>query len=102
MSTTPPHTTKPTLQFDWQDWLPGVEGSDLTDAQKREMIEALWSIVIAFVDLGWEVGNAPTETGGQTIDLCAALRAAVVHSKEQLTTHHSARRTAVGQTKEEV
>ena len=46
------------LHFDWQDWLPFIEGSDLSESQKQELIETLWQIVIAFVDLGWHVGNA--------------------------------------------
>jgi len=85
MSAPPPTTpdTSPTLQFDWQEWLPFVEDSDLTDDQKREMIETLWSIVIAFVDLGWDVIDAPEETGGQSLDLKAALEAAVLNSKKQ-------------------
>lgn len=85
MSTAPPPNTKPTLQFDWEEWLPYVEESDLTDAQKREMIETLWSIVIGFVDLGWCVCSAPKESSGQIPDLRAALAAAVVHSKDTQT-----------------
>ncbi len=71
----------PKITFDWQEWLPYVEDSDLTDAQKREMIETLWAIVIAFVDLGWEVSDAEQETCGQALDLRAALEAAVLYSK---------------------
>ena len=51
------------------------------DDQKREMIEALWSIVIAFVDLQWEITDASKETCGQTLDLRAALEAAVLNSE---------------------
>lgn len=85
MPETPPTASqsKPILQFDWEEWLPYVEDSDLTDDQKREMIEALWSIVVAFIDLGWDVSDAPQETSGQTLDLKAALEAAVLNSKEQ-------------------
>ena len=85
MPAPPPSTQdiKPTLQFDWQEWLPYVEDSDLTDDQKREMIETLWSIAIAFVDLGWDVADAPQETSGQILDLKAALEAAVLNSNEQ-------------------
>lgn len=83
MSTAPPPNTKPTLHFDWKEWLPFVEDSDLTDDQKRKMIEALWSIIIAFVDLGWDISDAAQETGGQSLDLRAALEAAVLNSKEQ-------------------
>lgn len=77
-TTTAPPT--PSVQFNWQDWLPYIEDSNLTDAQKREMIETLWSIILAFVDLGWEVTDSPKQTCGQVFDLKAALEAAVLHS----------------------
>lgn len=77
-----PNTKARQLYFDWEEWLPYLAESDTTDAEKRAMIEALWSIVIAFVDLGWEVGDTPPETCGQSLDLTAALRSAVVDSHE--------------------
>lgn len=85
MPATPPTTSKgkPTLQLIWQDWIPFVEDSDLTDDQKREMIETLWSIVMAFVDLDWEVSADRQETSGQILDLKAALEAAVLNSQQQ-------------------
>jgi len=46
------------LAFDWQEWLPYFEDQDIPEAQKREMIETLWQIVVAFVDLGFEVHPA--------------------------------------------
>jgi len=82
MTTTPP-TPKASLHLNWEDWLPYFEDADLTVTEKREMIETLWSIVIAFVDLGWDISDAPQKTGGQVLDLRAALTAAVVNSKEQ-------------------
>lgn len=72
----------PGLHLNWEDWLPYFEDSDATDAEKRQMIEALWSIAMAFVDLGWNIDSAP-ETSGQTLDLTAALRAAVLNSENQ-------------------
>mmetsp|Transcript_23905 Transcript_23905/g.43460 ORF Transcript_23905/g.43460 Transcript_23905/m.43460 type:complete len:91 (-) Transcript_23905:1631-1903(-) len=80
MPDTPTARPMPSVQFDWQDWLPYMEDTDLTDAQKREMIETLWSIVLAFVDLGWDVTDSPKETCGQVLDLQAALEAAVLNS----------------------
>ena len=69
------------IQFDWRDWLPYIESSDLTETQKKELIETLWSIIMAFVDLGWDVGNQRKSCGKQ-LDLTAAMRAAVVKSEE--------------------
>ncbi|MGJ8670994.1 MAG: hypothetical protein ACSHXK_16040 [Oceanococcus sp.] len=45
----------PSLTIDWELYGKYLEDSDLTDDQKREFIETLWSIVVAFVDLGFGV-----------------------------------------------
>lgn len=82
--TPPPQDTRlPALVCDWEAWLPYIEDSSLSDAQKQQMIESLWAIVVAFVDLGWEIRDAPQESCGQALDLKAALAAAVINSKEQ-------------------
>ena len=58
----PPKT--PSLRFDWQDWLPYFDDPDVPLAQKREMIETLWSLVLSFVDLGFDLNlNRPGFTG---------------------------------------
>lgn len=44
------------------------DSSSSTDAQKREMIEALWTIITAFVDLGYGIHpaqNTDPETCGK-------------------------------------
>jgi hypothetical protein len=45
-------TSAPALSLDWELFGTYLEASDLTDAQKREFIETLWSLVVNFVDLG--------------------------------------------------
>ncbi|CUI01863.1 hypothetical protein [Leisingera aquaemixtae] len=82
--------SSPTLRFNWQDWLPYLEDSDASDEQKRELIEALWSIVIGFVDLGWDIKSTP-ETRGEVFDLAAILRAAVVNLEDNPETEEEAR-----------
>ena len=79
----------PTLTCDWQDWLSYLQEVDATDAEKRKLIETLWAIVVAFVDLGWNV-EATSETCGQTLDLKAALTAAVLPSRVRSKTEESA------------
>ena len=96
----PPQTVPPVLRFDWRDWLPFFESEDVPEDQKRVLIETLWSIIIAFVDLGWQVQPAAGVEGdgiaaettnaqahgmtaqscGQSFDLKAALEAAVLRS----------------------
>ena len=72
-------TPPPSLSHNWEEWLPYLEDSDETPEQKRELIEALWTIVLCFVDLGWDVSDG-SETCGETLDLKAALEAAVLNS----------------------
>lgn len=67
--------TVPALRFDWTDWLPYLEDQDIPDEQKRELIETLWSIVVAFVDLGWKL-NPESEICGEALDLKAILSSA--------------------------
>jgi hypothetical protein len=93
--TSPPETVTPVLRFDWRDWLPYFEDEKIPEAQKRVLIETIWSIVIGFVDLGWSIaptssvdgqGNIgdrmDTQNCGQSIDLKAALEAAVLRSEQ--------------------
>ncbi|MEP3348004.1 MAG: hypothetical protein ABJN34_03255 [Litoreibacter sp.] len=50
-----PETAPPSLAIDWDAYLPLLEDEDISDAEKEELIEALWYIVISFVDLGFGV-----------------------------------------------
>lgn len=70
----PLRKSAPSLRFDWMDWLPYLEDDDIPEERKRELIEALWSIVVAFVDFGWRIDANP-ETGA-ALDLKAILDAA--------------------------
>lgn len=64
----------PALRFDWTDWLPYLEDQDIPDDQKRVLIETLWSIIVAFVDLGWQI-NSSQEISGSGLDLKSILDA---------------------------
>jgi len=64
----------PALRFDWTDWLPYLEDQDISEVDKRALIETLWSIVVAFVDLGWQLNPKP-EVCGEVLDLKAILTA---------------------------
>lgn len=48
-------SARPALTIDWDLYAEHLEGSDLSDDQKREFLEALWAIIVAFVDLGFGV-----------------------------------------------
>ena len=47
-----PETAPPRLTIDWDAYLPFFESEDITEEEKREMIEVLWAIMVSFVDLG--------------------------------------------------
>ena len=42
----------PTLMIDCERYDKYLDESDLSDAEKREFLEAFWSMVVSFVDLG--------------------------------------------------
>jgi len=73
---------QPVIHFDLQDWLPFVADMKATDAEKREYIETLFTIVLGFVDLGFDI-TAQAETCGESFDLATALLADVVPSSTQ-------------------
>lgn len=69
----------PTLAFDKEKYLPELEDTDLTQEQKIELLQALWSIMEAFVDLGFgansihhffpELTTEPSESGVGRVEL---------------------------------
>lgn len=48
-------TPKPTLTVDVEKYQAYLDGSDMTEAQKEEFLQALWSIIVSFVELGFGV-----------------------------------------------
>ncbi|MBT8154034.1 hypothetical protein KMP13_09000 [Epibacterium ulvae] len=79
-----PETAPPRLSIDWDAYMPFFEDEGITDAQKREMIEALWSIMVSFVDLGFGV-HPIQQACGQDISL-AQLPVADVLNLDGITT----------------
>ncbi len=53
----PPKTEgkRPTLTVDYERYAELLEGSDLTDEQKLELLQSLWHITVEFVSLGFGV-----------------------------------------------
>jgi len=45
----------PTLTVDWELYGEYLDESDLSDAEKREFLETIWSIVVSAIDLGFGV-----------------------------------------------
>ncbi|MGJ8527453.1 hypothetical protein [Maritalea sp.] len=62
------------LSMDWEEFGHHLEDSDLSDDQKRELIETVWNIMAAFVDLGLgihPIQQAAPDDCGQNLDLLA-------------------------------
>jgi hypothetical protein len=79
----------PGLNVDWELYGEYLEASDLSDAEKRELIETLWSIVVSFVDLGF--GLHPTQqTCGEVLDLTTLLGGDVIGSGNPTSTFNAA------------
>lgn len=47
----------PSLNVDWEVYAQMLDASDMSDAQKQEYIETIWSIVVSFVDLGFGLNS---------------------------------------------
>jgi hypothetical protein len=56
----------PALELDHGKYMDELESFDLTDAQKRELLETLWSIMRSFVELGFRADDC-----GQVLGLAA-------------------------------
>ncbi len=48
-------STKPALKIDIEKYQAMLDEPGLSEAQKKKLLEALWSIVIGFVELGFDV-----------------------------------------------
>lgn len=55
--------TWPTLTIDYALYEAYLVEADLTEAQKKELLDALWSIIVSFVDLGFAVAPAAKSCG---------------------------------------
>lgn len=63
-------TPKPTLTVDVERYQAFLDGSDMTEAQKEEFLQALWSIIVSFVELGFGV-HPLQEVCGKTPEIGA-------------------------------
>lgn len=50
-----PSVPRPSLSIDWEVYAAMLEESDMPLDQQKELIETLWSIVVMFVDLGFDL-----------------------------------------------
>jgi hypothetical protein len=53
-----PAPKKPILTVDVEKYQAYLDGADMSEAQKEEFLQALWSIMVSFVDLGFRCASA--------------------------------------------
>ncbi|MEP5732215.1 MAG: hypothetical protein ABJL67_22910 [Sulfitobacter sp.] len=83
----PPDVSRPSLSIDWEVYAAMLEDSDMPLEQQKELIETLWSIVVAFVDLGFDL-NPVQQICGEADDQLSDTPADVVSLMEQLPAQH--------------
>tara|TARA_A100001391_G_scaffold153410_2_gene111236 strand:- start:11813 stop:12166 length:354 start_codon:yes stop_codon:yes gene_type:complete len=49
----PPPNTSPLIELDLDVYAPYLQDADICEDDKRQLIEALWSIIVSFVQLGY-------------------------------------------------
>jgi len=84
-----PETAPPRLTIDWDAYLPFFEDEDISDEDKRELIEALWSIMVSFVDLGFGV-HPVQQACGQEVSLAEMPAVDVLNLPNTKTTFETA------------
>lgn len=57
----------PTLTLDTERYQAMLDAPDLSEDQKREMIETLWQVVVGFIDLNFEI--CATDSCGKPANL---------------------------------
>lgn len=75
----------PPLKVDWDMYAKYLDEADLSDSEKREFIETLWSIVVAFVDLGFgihPVQQALEKSANERDEIAALLDSGMLSSTD--------------------
>jgi hypothetical protein len=72
------------LTFDPTPYLHYLSESELSDEQKRELLETLWSIMVSFVDMGFNIGPSQQvldKSSKQKSELASGFSGAVSSTK---------------------
>lgn len=68
----------PALQFDPQDFMEFLEDGELSEAQAVEFLDALWVIIVGFVDLGFNISPVQSVLPVQEFERALAQDSATV------------------------
>lgn len=58
---------RPSLTIDWEVYAAMLEETDMPLDQQKELIETLWSLVVMFVDLGFDL-HPVQQVCGEPVD----------------------------------
>ncbi|MCF6301874.1 MAG: hypothetical protein L3J13_01510 [Devosiaceae bacterium] len=81
----PVSTTRPALKLDVERYEEMLNDCDLTEEQRQEFLETIWSIIVGFVDLGFDIHplqQADPDGCGQDLDLSLFMAENVISSKK--------------------
>ena len=80
-------TTRPALKLDVERYEKMLNDCDLTEQQRQDFLETIWTIIVGFVDLGFDihpVQQAVSEGCGQGLDLSDFMAENVISSTKGL------------------
>ena len=78
---------RPALKLDVERYQKMLDSTDLNEEEKQDFLETVWSIVIGFVDLGFEIHplqQVNSDGCGQELDLSSFLASDVVSLKKTI------------------
>lgn len=75
--------TKPTVGIDVEYYQSFLDDLDIPDAQKHELIETLWGIVVSFVELGFNVHPLNAAKSVEDTEVARSLQAVIRDFCEQ-------------------
>ena len=85
-----PPSGPPPIEVDITKYARHLEGMDLTQSQKHDLLQELWNIVTGFVQLGWgltapdyieKLADLPPENAASAPENCAISKPDMVQSK---------------------
>jgi hypothetical protein len=84
------HKAMPSLSVDWSVYKPFLEDQDISDDQKKELIETVWAVIVGCVNLGFEIQSPQQacEQNGDTGIFSPADMLSSLDSQNQLKTDH--------------
>ena len=78
-------TARPALKLDVERYEKMLNDCDLTEEQRQDFLETIWSIIVGFVDLGFDIHplqQVDNDGCGKDLDLSLFMAENVISSKK--------------------